>query len=89
MKNMGIVQGSAEQAQELIVGIDTVYAHTNIVPVTKDAEGKPIQGLFQFNEVQYGKDEYIKVMAEKNGELEIQLTDTQLALIEIYESMGV
>lgn len=89
MKNMGIVQGSAEQAQELIVGIDTVYVHTNIVPVTQDAEGNPIEGLFQFNEVQYDKDEYIKVMAEKNAAMETELTSTQLALVEIYESIGV
>lgn len=89
MKNMGIVQGSAEQAQELIVGIDTVYVHTNIIPVTQDAEGNPIEGLFQFNEVQYDKDEYIKVMAEKNAVMETELTSTQLALVEIYESMGV
>ena len=87
MKNMGIVQGSAEQAQELIVGIDTVYVHTNIIPVTQDAEGNPIEGLFQFNEVQYDKDEYIKVMAEKNDSLDQQLTDTQLALCEVYEGM--
>ena len=87
MKNMGIVQGSAEQAQELIVGIDTVYVHTNIIPVTQDAEGNPIEGLFQFNEVQYDKDEYIKVMAEKNDSLDQQLTDTQLALCEVYEGI--
>lgn len=89
MKNMGIVQGSAEQAQELIVGIDTVYVHTNIIPVTQDAEGNPIEGLFQFNEVQYDKDEYIELMAKKNALLETQLTDIQIALTEIYENMGV
>ena len=85
MKDMGIVQGSAEQAQELIVGTDTVYVHTNITPVTEDAEGNPVEGLFQFNEVQYDKDEYIKIISEKNSELENQLTDTQLALCDVYE----
>lgn len=89
MKDMGIVQGSAEQAQELIIGIDTVYVHTNIIPVTEDAEGNPIEGLFQFNEVQYGKDEYIKIIAEKNASLENEVTNTQIALTEIFESMGV
>ena len=89
MKNMGIIQGSAAQAQPLIVGVDTVYVHTNIKAVTKDAEGNKVEGLFQFNEIQYTKDEYIKLVSEKNDELEGQLTDTQLALIELYESMGV
>lgn len=80
MKDMGIVQGSAEQAQELIIGIDTVYVHSNIIPVTEDAEGNPIEGLFQFNEVQYGKDEYIKIIAEKNKDLSKQMEITQEAI---------
>lgn len=68
MKDMGIVQGSVEQAQELIVGVDTVYVHTNIVAVNEDSEGNQIDGLYQYKEVQYGKDEYIKLMAEQNKE---------------------
>ena len=36
----------------------------------------------------YTKDEYIKLMAEKNAELESQLTDTQLALCDVYEMIG-
>lgn len=38
-----------------------------------------------FNEIQYDKDEYIELLANKNTELENGLTDTQLALCEIYE----
>ena len=38
--------------------------------------------------VQYTKDEYIKLMDEKNTELESQLTDTQLALCDVYEMIG-
>ena len=37
---------------------------------------------------QYEKDEYIKLMDEKNTELESQLTDTQLALCDVYEMIG-
>ena len=80
MKDMGIVMGSPAQAQELIIGKDTVYIHTDIVKVDKYT--------YQYHEVQYDKDEYIKMMSEKNSELESQLTDTQLALCEIYELMG-
>jgi hypothetical protein len=79
MKDMGIIQGSAAQAVPLIIGKDTVYVHTDITPV----EGE--EGLFQYHEVQYEKDEYIKMLAEKNQSLEEQLTDTQLALVEVYE----
>lgn len=69
MKDMGIVRGSAAQAEPLIIGKDTVYVHTDITPV----EGE--EGLFQYHEVQYEKDEYIKMLAEKNQSLEEQLTD--------------
>jgi hypothetical protein len=57
MKDMGIIQGSAAQAVPLIIGKDTVYVHTDITPV----EGE--EGLFQYHEIQYEKDEYIKLMA--------------------------
>lgn len=88
MKDMGIITGSENQAQPLIVGVDTVYVHTDIKPVTKDAEGKDVEGLFQYHEVQYDKDEYIHLMSEKNASLEKQVTDTQLALCEVYELIG-
>lgn len=87
MKDMGIITGSENQAQPLIVGVDTVYVHTDIKPVTKDAEGKDVEGLFQYHEVQYDKDEYIHLMSEKNVELEEELTNTQEALCGIYEAL--
>lgn len=72
MKDMGIVFGSAEQAVPLIIGKDTVYVHTDITPV----EGE--EGLFQYHEVQYEKDEYIKMLAEKNKTL-METLDTLMS----------
>lgn len=89
MKNMGIIQGSKIQAQELIVGVDTVYVHTNIELVTHDEDGNLLDGIYQYEEIQYGKDEYIELMAKKSAEVEQELTSTQLALIDIYESLEV
>lgn len=43
---------------------------------------------YEFNQKQYSKDEYIKLISEQNKDLEDKLTDTQLALCEIYESFG-
>ena len=60
MKDMGIIQGSAAQAVPLIIGKDTVYVHSNIKPVEDE------EGLFEYHEIQYEKDEYIKLMAEQN-----------------------
>lgn len=87
MKEIKNVQGSSEQAQPLIVNKDTVYVHTNIVQAT-DEDGNVVDGLYVYDEVQYTKDEYIKLMAEKNETLERDLTDTQLAIAEIYESLA-
>lgn len=83
MKDVGIVYGSAEQAKELIIGADTVYVHTDIT----QAEADKGETLFQYHEVQYTKDEYIKVISERNNELQQKVTDTQLALVEVYELM--
>ena len=89
MKIIGTVQGNSEQARSLVVGKDTVYVHTDIVPVEKyDHNGKLIEDLFSYTEVQYGKDEYIELMAKQNEKLNSDLTDTQLALCELYEAVG-
>lgn len=87
MKEFKNVQGSSQQAQPLIVNKDTVYVHTNIVQAT-DEDGNVVDGLYVYDEVQYTKDEYIQIIAEKNETLERDLTDTQLAIAEIYESLA-
>ena len=87
MKEIKNVQGSSQQAQPLIVNKDTVYVHSNIVQAT-DEDGNVVDNLYVYDEVQYTKDEYIQIMAEKNSQLEKELTDTQLALCELYESVG-
>lgn len=88
MIDKGIVRGSESQAKPLIVGVDTVYVHTNIEQVTTDTEGNSVEGLYQYNEVQYDKDEYIQIMSEKNAALEAEITSTQLALCDVYETLG-
>ncbi len=65
MKDMGIVQGSLTQAQPLIVGVDTVYIHTNIVKIETDSMGNVTDNLYQYNEIQYSKDEWNALQAEK------------------------
>ena len=57
---MGIVRGSAAQAEPLIIGKDTVYVHSNIKPVEDE------EGVFEYYEIQYEKDEYIKMLAEQS-----------------------
>lgn len=79
MKDMGIVQGSASQAVPLIIGKDTVYVHTDITPVEDE------EGLFEYHEIQYEKDEYIKLMAEQSNLQDNYLLDVdyRLSLVEM------
>ena len=63
-----------------------IYVHSNIVQA-KDADGNIIDDLYVYDEIQYTKDEYIKIMADKNSQLEQEVIDTQLALCDIYETI--
>ena len=86
MKDMGIVTGNGEQAKELVIGKTKVYVHTDITPIATDARGNEVTDLFRYHEIQYDKDEYIEIIAKQNEELNSGLTDTQLALCELYEA---
>lgn len=88
MKDVGKVQGSADQALPLIVGKDTVYIHTDIEKVETDPNGEKVENLYSYNEKQYGKDEYIKLLSEEKDRLENELTSTQLALCDVYEMLA-
>lgn len=57
----------------------SAYVNTNITEVTVELDGET-HTEFEFNQVRYTKDELIRQQAQ-------QLTDTQLALCEIYEGM--
>lgn len=88
MKNYGIVHGGAEQAVPLVVGKDTVYVHTNITKLETDPndEFAPAD-LYSYEEIQYDKDEYIGLISNKNDTLKLQLTDTQIALADVFEQI--
>lgn len=84
MKDMGIRQGSSTQAVQLTVGKDTVYVRNDITPILEDIEGNPVQDLFSYHEIQYEKDEYIKLMAEQNETL-METLDT--LMLEVLPSL--
>lgn len=84
MQIMGIVQGSVQQAQPLVVGFDTVYVHTDIKPLL-DEQGQET-GLYEYQEVQYGLDEYQILMSQQKLEnLEEQQIVTFEAMAQQYE----
>lgn len=63
------VFGNAEQAQPLVVSTDKVYIHKNIIKLETDANGNQVDNLYQYEEYQYTKDEFIHSLSEENKEL--------------------
>lgn len=80
MIDNGVVIGGKEQAVPLIISKDSVYVHTEIEKVENE-------DLWRYEEIEYSKDEYIKLLANKNKTLEKQIEDTEVALLQLYESM--
>lgn len=64
----------------------SVWVNSNIKEIEVQSEVES-HTEYEFNQVRYTKDEYIKLIDERNTTLESQLTDTQLALCEIYEGI--
>lgn len=70
-------QRSTVKPEPMIIDESSVWVHSNIQPV-EETVGEEMFSGWEFNMVQYTKDEYIRM-------LDTQLTDTQLALVEVYE----
>jgi len=77
------VTGSAEQAVPLVIGVDTVYVHTNI----KQIESIGNQGAqYEYDESQYTIAEYLLMEAERmKAELVSQKEVTDLLLLDSLE----
>lgn len=73
--------------EPMVIDEFSVWINTNIEESTETgADGEEIKG-FQYQMIQYTKDEYIQMMVEKNQKTDQQVTEAQLALIELYEMM--
>lgn len=87
MKDFGKTR-STVKPDVVVIDDSSVWVHSDIQEVHETmGEDQSFDG-YEFNMVQYDKDEYILMMSEKNAALEKQVTDTQLALCEVYELLG-
>ena len=43
---------------------------------------------YEYNQTQHSKDDFIRLMSEQNKALENELTDTQIALCDLFEMIG-
>jgi len=85
MNDFGKVR-STVSPEPLVIDAESVWINSNITPVEETIGEETFTG-FEYDMIQYDKDEFIKSMSKRNDSLESQLTDTQLALVEIYEGM--
>ena len=82
-------QKSTVRPEELELTETKVFVSSNITEVNEDeTDGQPGFTGYEFDLIEYDKDEYIKIQAEKNADLENEITQAQIAMCEIYEMMG-
>lgn len=84
MINHGKVK-STVKPENTVIDEYSVWVANNIEEITVkdiDSNDNTTHIEYEYELLQYSKDEYIKLMSEQNYE-------TQLALVELYESLGV
>lgn len=88
MKDFGR-QRSTVKPDEMVIDEFSVWIHSDIQEVSEPGidDQEDFTG-YEFNMVQYTKDEFIMQQAEQNKVLQEEVTNTQLALCEVYELMG-
>lgn len=79
---------STVKPEPIVIDDFSVWQHTNIQKISENVGEENEFVGYEFNMVQYSKDEFILQQAAQNAELQQQITDTQLALCEVYEMMG-
>jgi len=88
MQQYGKVR-STQQPETQVIDEYSVWVAENITPVSEPGtDEQPGFVGYEYDLTQYTKDEYIKMIDEKNAALETQVTDTQLALCEVYEMLA-
>lgn len=66
-----------------------VLVRENIIEVHEEGtEMSPGFDGWQYDETEYTKDEYIQLLRTANETAARQITETQLALVEVYEMIG-
>ncbi len=86
MKNFGKVQSTVKPG-ETEYDAYSVWVNENITEITvPDEEAEHTE--YEYTQKQYAKDEYISLLDERNKALAQQLTNTQLALCDVYEMIG-
>lgn len=76
---------STIKPESVVIDDYSVWENTSIEAVSENVGTEIEFNGFEYNMVQYDKNEYILKQAQANAELSDQLTETQLALCDVYE----
>lgn len=80
MKDIGIVQGSAEQALPLVINKNVVYVHTDIKQLEITDEEMKDAVVYEYHEYQYSIDEYLQMVKQQSDS---QNAEIMLAIAEL------
>ena len=85
------VRSTAKIVQELEICENSVIVNKGITEIhiagTEEDPSSGFDGWEIAEQIIYSKDEYIRVISEKNASLEEETTNLQIALTEVYEQM--
>lgn len=89
MKDYGL-QRSSVRPLDVEITESLVFIASDITEITEEATNENEQAFtgFEFNLIEYTKDEYIQLQADKISAQTDELTSTQLALCDVYELLG-
>ena len=76
---MAKVRGTMKEVPEIEVNIDTVYVRSNITKI----EEEDFIG-WEYDEVQYDKDEFIELISEENDRLKRDNINNMKAMVELH-----
>lgn len=87
MKQYG-TQRSTVKPEDVEITESRVFSYEDITEIkVKNPESDDEVTMYEFTLTEYDKDEYIRIQAEKNTSLEEQMTQTQVALCDVYEML--
>lgn len=88
MKQYG-TQRSTVKPEDVEITESRVFSYEDITEIkVKNPESDDEVIMYEFTLTEYDKDEYIRIQAEKNASLEEQMTQTQVALCDVYEMLA-
>lgn len=79
-------QHSNNEPQPITITSTKVLVANNVIPYTLETDNHIING-YEYDYIEYDKDEYILKIIQDNEQMQQNLIDTQMALCDLYESL--